>query len=200
MNQFLAKLRALFRKEKLDRDMAEEMRFHLAQRATDHVEDGMSPDEARYAAQRRFGNLGSLQERAREQRGFIWLEQFAQDFRYAARQLRRNPGFTVVAVLTFAIGIGAKKLSYFSRIRASLQGREFPLFGRKLNSAVRKKCRTAERSPPAGVCAAARLIPASAQPRDRCATPGAKGQSRPVPPRLSEPRIRHSRDSSSSAT
>ena len=68
MNRLLAKLRALFRKEKLDRDMAEEMRFHLAQRAADQVDDGMAPDEARFAAQRKFGGVEQIKERYRDER------------------------------------------------------------------------------------------------------------------------------------
>jgi len=67
MNRFLARLRAVFRKEKLDRDMAEEMRLHLAQGAADNADDGMPPDEARYAAQRKFGGVEQIKESARDQ-------------------------------------------------------------------------------------------------------------------------------------
>lgn len=107
IRQLLHRLRALFRKEKLDRDMAEEMRFHLAQRAAEHVDDGMAPDEARFAAQRKFGGIEQIKERARGQRGWLWLEQFAQDIRYAGRQLQRDPGFAATSVAILALGIGA---------------------------------------------------------------------------------------------
>jgi predicted permease len=90
-----------------DAEMAEEMRFHLEQRAAELAERGLSPSEARYAAQRRFGNLGSLQEIAREQRGFPDLERFLKDLRLALRQFGRAPGFALLAVVTLGFGIGA---------------------------------------------------------------------------------------------
>src|SRR5687767_3653905 len=100
MNRLLAKLRALFRKEKLDREMAEEMQFHLSQRSASHVDEGMSRDEARYAAQRKFGNVGVIQERIRDQRGWNWFENFGKDVAHGFRTLVQRPGFAFAAVLT----------------------------------------------------------------------------------------------------
>ncbi len=86
--------------------MAEEMRLHVELQTALNVKAGMSPDEARYAALREFGNVPKIQEQAREARGCVWLEQFAQDWRYACRQLVRTPGVAATIVLTLALGIG----------------------------------------------------------------------------------------------
>lgn len=87
--------------------MAEEMRFHLEQRAADYRADGLPDRDAQYAAQRRFGNTGLLQEHARDTWGWGWLERSANDLRLAVRQLVANPSFSVLAILTLALGIGA---------------------------------------------------------------------------------------------
>lgn len=112
MNIF-RRLRTLFRRRDVEAEMAEEMRFHLEQRAADYAADGLAPDAARLAAQRKFGNTAALQERARDTFGWGALERFAQDLRFAARQLVRTPGFTLLAVLTLGLGIGANS-SMFS--------------------------------------------------------------------------------------
>lgn len=103
----LRRLRTLFRRRDLEAEMAEEMRFHLEQRAADYAADGLAPDEARLAAQRKFGNTAALQERARDTFGWGALERFGKDLAFAARQLVRSPGFALLAIVTLGLGIGA---------------------------------------------------------------------------------------------
>ena len=105
--KFLRKLRSLFRKDKLDAEMAEEMRHHVELQKELNLKAGLDPAEALYAALRQFGNVASIQERAREARAWVWLELAARDIGYAARQLRRAPGFAAVAILSVALGVGA---------------------------------------------------------------------------------------------
>jgi predicted permease len=105
------------RRERMMEDLEQDIRAHIEMETQDNIARGMSPEEARCAAVRKFGNVTRVQEDAREVWSFVWLEQLWQDVRFGLRMLLRSPAFTTVAVLTLAFGIGANT-AIFSLIDA----------------------------------------------------------------------------------
>src|SRR5579871_5806038 len=102
-----------------DEDLARELQCDLQLEEEEQRERGLSPEDARYAARRAFGNPTLVREQTRAVWSWGWLEQLKRDLKYGARTLRRSPGFSVVSVLLMALGLGATT-SLFTVVRAVL--------------------------------------------------------------------------------
>src|SRR5438067_12834656 len=103
---WFSRLFGLFRKDRRDAEMAEEMQAHLDLLTERNIAAGMLPHEARNAALRQFGGIEQVKEIAREQRTWRWADEFLQDLRFGARMLRRTPGFSILAILCLTLGMG----------------------------------------------------------------------------------------------
>jgi hypothetical protein len=119
LRELIFRLGGLFNKQRNDRELEEEIESHVQMHIEDNLQSGMTPEEARRQAMIKLGGIESTKEAYRDQRGLPVLESLSQDIRYGARQLRRNPGFTAVAVLALATCIGGS-LAMFAVVDAVL--------------------------------------------------------------------------------
>ena len=106
-HKFALRLRSLFRTNQADRDLDDEVQFHLQQQIDEYISQGMSREEARYAALRSLGGMQQIKEECREARHVNFVNSFGQDLRFGLRILRRNPGFSILTILCLTVGIGA---------------------------------------------------------------------------------------------
>lgn len=112
-------LQRLFARQQMETELDKELRFHLEAQVADKVRAGIPESEARRLTRLEFGGIEQIKEACRERRGTLWLESIAQDVHYGLRRLRKSPGFSIIVVLTLALGLGAN-IAIFSLVQGIL--------------------------------------------------------------------------------
>jgi hypothetical protein len=124
------RLRSLFFRNRLDQELAEELRFHLEQQIAEEIAAGLNPEDARAGALRKLGGVEQVKEECRDSRGVRFIQDFAQDLRYGLRIVARTPVLSIIIVTILAIGIGSATAVYSLIDACLLHSKTYPVVDR----------------------------------------------------------------------